>query len=63
MTFRWMPEARALWEDYRLLMKWGKIDRELKTADFLAFETLRLAIEARFGTDGGTGRASDQGRA
>lgn len=62
MTFRWTPEARALWEDYRVLMRWGRTDRELKTRDLLAFEALRLAIEAKYGSHGGTGRATDQGR-
>lgn len=40
-----MPEARVLWEEYKLWKKYGAAGRELSVADMMAFERISQEIE------------------
>lgn len=46
MTFRWMPEARALWERWKYFNATGHHPKPLTLADLLTFNELARRLDA-----------------
>ena len=50
MTFRWMPEARILWENWKLWNTGGELGRPVTAYDLIAWERMADVLAGKMPT-------------